>query len=174
MHENLKGNGNGMPQRGRPKKHIDLELVEKLAHIQCTYNEIASTLGVSVDTLQRNADFAVTYKRGAEGGRKSLRRMQFESANRGNVAMQIWLGKQYLNQSDHRTEVQLRPEDMDPKQLVVVFQAMHREQQLEFMEAYREEISHCLSELRPVTSDSVPTAKAVVDATFSESAASDK
>ena len=46
-------NGTGKPKRGRPKKHIDLELVEKLAHIQCTYGEIASTLGVSVDTLQR-------------------------------------------------------------------------------------------------------------------------
>jgi hypothetical protein len=79
-------------------------MVEKLAHIQCTYSEIASTLGVSVDTLQRNKDFAATYKRGAEGGRKSLRRMQFESANRGNVVMQIWLGKQYLNQSDQITK----------------------------------------------------------------------
>jgi hypothetical protein len=91
------------PQRGRPKKFVDLEMVEKLAHIQCTYAEIASTLGVSVDTLQRNKDFAVVYKRGAEGGRKTLRRMQFESANKGNVVMQIWLGKQYLGQSDHVT-----------------------------------------------------------------------
>ena len=119
---------------GRPKKHIDLELVEKLAHIQCTYAEIASTLGVSVDTLQRNDHFAATYKRGADGGRKSLRRMQFESANRGNVAMQIWLGKQYLGQSDYRTEVQLRPENADPKQLVVLYQGMHPDEQLEFLE----------------------------------------
>ena len=89
------------PQRGRPKKFIDLELVEKLAHIQCTYPEIASTLGVSVDTLLRHKEFTATFKRGAEGGRKSVRRMQFESANRGNVTMQIWLGKQYLGQSDH-------------------------------------------------------------------------
>ena len=95
------------PQRGRPKKFVDLELVEKLAAIQCTFGEIASTLGVSVDTLQRHKDFAVVYKRGAEGGRKSLRRMQFESANRGNVIMQIWLGKQYLGQSDQGT-LQLR------------------------------------------------------------------
>jgi hypothetical protein len=95
------------PKRGRPKKFVDLELVEKLAHIQCTYGEIASTLGVSVDTLQRNKDFAVTYKRGAEGGRKSLRRMQFESANKGNVVMQIWLGKNYLGQSDQGT-IQVR------------------------------------------------------------------
>jgi hypothetical protein len=89
------------PKRGRPKKFVDLELVEKLAHIQCTNGEIAATLGVSVDTLQRNKNFAVVYKKGAEGGRKSLRRMQFEAANKGNVTMQIWLGKQYLSQSDH-------------------------------------------------------------------------
>lgn len=96
--------GSLKPKRGRPKKHVDLEMVEKLAHIQCTYSEIASTLGVSVDTLQRHKDFAAIYKKGAEGGRKSLRRMQFESANRGNVVMQIWLGKQYLGQSDQITK----------------------------------------------------------------------
>ena len=92
------------PKRGRPKKHIDLELVEKLAHIQCTYSEIASTLSISVDTLTRHKDFAAVYKRGAESGRKSLRRMQFESANKGNITMQIWLGKQYLGQSDYVTK----------------------------------------------------------------------
>jgi hypothetical protein len=98
------------PKRGRPKKFVDLELVEKLAHIQCTHSEIASTLGVSVDTLTRNRHFAETYKRGAEGGRKSLRRMQFESANKGNVTMMIWLGKQYLGQSDqHTTEIRQLP-----------------------------------------------------------------
>ena len=91
------------PKRGRPKKLVDLEMVERLAHIQCTHSEIASALGLSVDTLTRNPHFAEVYKRGAEGGRKSLRRMQFESANKGNVVMQIWLGKQYLGQSDHVT-----------------------------------------------------------------------
>jgi hypothetical protein len=90
-------------QRGRPKKFVDLEMVERLAHIQCTHTEIASALGISVDTLTRNRQFAEVYKRGAEGGKKSLRRMQFESANKGNVVMQIWLGKQYLGQSDHVT-----------------------------------------------------------------------
>ena len=29
--------------------------------------------------------------------------MQFESANKGNVVMQIWLGKNYLGQSDQGT-----------------------------------------------------------------------
>jgi hypothetical protein len=75
-------------------------MVERLASIQCTHSEIASAIGLSVDTLTRNPNFAEVYKRGAEGGRKSLRRMQFESPNKGNVVMQIWLGKQYLGQSD--------------------------------------------------------------------------
>jgi hypothetical protein len=88
------------PKLGRPKKVIDLDLVQKLAHIQCTHTEIASTLNVSVDTLTRNKHFAEVYKRGTEGGRKSLRRLQFESAAKGNVTMQIWLGKQYLDQTD--------------------------------------------------------------------------
>ena len=102
--------GTERPKRGRPKKFIDLEMVERLAHIQCTHAEIASALSVSVDTLTRNKHFAEVYKRGAEGGRKSLRRMQFESANRGNVVMQIWLGKQYLGQSDHvTTEIRRLP-----------------------------------------------------------------
>lgn len=91
------------PKRGRPKKFVDLDMVERLAHIQCTHSEVASALGISVDTLTRHRQFAEVYKRGAEGGRKSLRRMQFESANKGNVVMQIWLGKQYLGQSDHVT-----------------------------------------------------------------------
>jgi hypothetical protein len=57
-------------------------------------------VGVSVDTLHRHPEFAEVYKKGTEGGRKSLRRMQFESATKGNVVMQIWLGKQYLGQRD--------------------------------------------------------------------------
>jgi len=39
--------------------------------------------------------------------------MQFESATKGSIAMQIWLGKQYLGQRDNldqrvNTEVQIR------------------------------------------------------------------
>ena len=98
---------------GRPKIVIDWELVQKLAHIQCTQAEIATAVGVSVDTLHRHPEFAEVHKRGAEGGRKSIRRMQFESATKGSIAMQIWLGKQYLGQRDNldqrvNTEVQIR------------------------------------------------------------------
>ena len=87
---------------GRPKFQIDYNLVEKLANIQCTQQEIATFLGCSTDTLQRDEQFCDIYKKGQENGKMSLRRMQFKSAEQGKVPMQIWLGKQYLNQRDRQ------------------------------------------------------------------------
>lgn len=87
---------------GRPPKQIDGELVEKLAGIGCTTEEIATVVGCSKDTLERR------YRKRLEGGRSkaraSLRRIQFESAMGGNVTMMIWLGKQMLGQSDFGPE----------------------------------------------------------------------
>lgn len=88
---------------GRPKFQIDYETVEKLAHIQCTKTEIANFLGCSVDTLDRENNFAEHYKKGLDGGKMSLRRMQFKLAEK-NSAMAIFLGKQYLGQKDNPDE----------------------------------------------------------------------
>ena len=88
---------------GRPKFQIDYEAVEKLAHIQCTKTEIANFLGCSVDTLDRDNNFAEHYKKGLDGGKMSLRRMQFKLAEK-NSAMAIFLGKQYLGQKDNPEE----------------------------------------------------------------------
>ena len=85
---------------GRPKKQIDYEAVEKLAKIQCTQEEISNFLGISTRTLQKDDEFLRVYKKGIENGKMSLRRMQFKKANDGNVSMLIWLGKQYLGQTD--------------------------------------------------------------------------
>lgn len=85
---------------GRPKIELDYALIEKLAHIQCTQEEIASMLEVSVDTLQRDAKFCGIYKKGQEHGKMSLRRLQWKLADNGNTTMAIWLGKQYLGQTD--------------------------------------------------------------------------
>lgn len=84
---------------GRPKFQIDYETVEKLAHIQCTKTEIANFLGCSVDTLDRDNNFAEHYKKGLDGGKMSLRRIQFKLAEK-NSSMAIFLGKQYLGQKD--------------------------------------------------------------------------
>lgn len=84
----------------RPKKEIDYEIVEKLASIQCTQEEIANFLGLSVRTLQRDEEFCRLYKKGQENGKMSLRRTQFKIAEKGNASMAIFLGKQYLGQKD--------------------------------------------------------------------------
>ena len=84
----------------RPKKILDYELIDRLAHIQCTQVEIASMLDVSERTLQRDDEFCRIYKKGQEEGKSSLRRIQFKLAEKGNATMAIWLGKQYLGQTD--------------------------------------------------------------------------
>ncbi len=89
---------------GRPKIPIDYALVEKLAEIQCTQTEIASVLGVSVKTLQRDDEFCRLYKKGLDDGRACLRRRQWAAANKGNTTMLIWLGKQYLGQKDKASQ----------------------------------------------------------------------
>ena len=82
----------------RPKAVIDTEAIKKLAQLHCTFDEIAQFCNVSTKTLQRR--FVHTIKRGREMGKISLRRAQFEKALSGNVVMQIWLGKQHLDQRD--------------------------------------------------------------------------
>ncbi len=83
----------------RKRREIDLETVKKLASIQCTIREIAYFLNVPESTLKSRKDVMQEYYKGLEIGKISLRRRQFELAN-NNVAMSIWLGKQYLGQSE--------------------------------------------------------------------------
>lgn len=97
---------------GRPKKQIDYEMVEKLAHIFCTKEEIAAILGVDPGTLYADPFFQDTYKKGRIGGKMSLRRMQYKLAEK-NTAMAVWLGKQYLGQKDLPTD------ESSPRVLVV-------------------------------------------------------
>lgn len=88
------------PSTGRPPLEIDPNLVEGLAKIGCTNVEIAPLVGCSVDTLVRR--FAEILDKGRSGLKMKLRRAQMQAAEGGNVAMLIWLGKQYLGQSDKR------------------------------------------------------------------------
>ena len=81
-----------------PKKPLDLVMIEKLATIHCTMNEIASAMDCSVDTLERRC--ADIIKKGKDKGKASLRRLQWEGAQKGNPTMLIWLGKQLLGQTD--------------------------------------------------------------------------
>ena len=91
---------------GRPKIEVNYDMIKKLASIFCTGEEIADILGISYDTLERRiknkykCSFADYIKKFNSTGKASLRRMQFKSAEAGNASLQIWLGKQYLGQTD--------------------------------------------------------------------------
>lgn len=109
----------------RPRKEIDRAETEKLMAIQCTEQEIAGWFGVSIDTINRRCkewgfnSFADMYKMYSKDGKISLRRAQYQAAVvKGNVAMLIWLGKQYLGQSDHAADEDSETEYRAPLSLV--------------------------------------------------------
>tara|TARA_R110000796_G_scaffold167313_3_gene284202 strand:- start:6423 stop:6872 length:450 start_codon:yes stop_codon:yes gene_type:complete len=60
--------------------------------------EIASHLGCCESTLRRR--FAAAIKQGRDKGTSRLRDRQMEAALDGQPTMLVWLGKQYLGQSD--------------------------------------------------------------------------
>ena len=84
---------------GRPKKYkIDTEQVERLAGLGCTNTEIASFFDVGEHIIRKS--YAEYLTKGRDKGKIRLRQWQLKSAERGNVAMLIWLGKQMLGQTD--------------------------------------------------------------------------
>ena len=99
-------------EMGRPRKEIDMATVERLCAMHCTGEEIAGFLDVSYPTLlarvkeQVKSDgthyetFLEYFNVKSSEGKITLRRMQWNSANRGSVPMQIFLGKNLLNQTE--------------------------------------------------------------------------
>ena len=107
------------PKMGRPKIEIDQTSFEKLCGLQCTKEEIASFLDCSEDKIERwcketfNTTFAVVFKQKRRIGHVSLRRKQWEVAQTGNVTMLIWLGKQFLKQTDKNMVAEVTRDEMN-------------------------------------------------------------
>ena len=91
---------------GRPRKPINKGELEKLCGIQCTIEEIAGWFNCHEDTIRRFCEreygmkFHEVYDKFSANGKISIRRTQFRIAEDGNATMAIWLGKQYLGQTD--------------------------------------------------------------------------
>jgi len=83
---------------GPPFKKIDEKLLRSLAKIHCTWEEMSSIVGVSVDTLSRR--YAEIINSARAEGKLSLRRYQWQMAEKENLGMLVWLGKQHLGQSE--------------------------------------------------------------------------
>lgn len=103
-------NPNGL---GRYRIVIDWEEFDQLCIMQCTLEEIAAFFGCSADTIERRVKeetgvtFADYFAQKRTEGFVSLRRAQFNLAEETNpfmikaaCTMLIFLGKQYLGQSD--------------------------------------------------------------------------
>lgn len=103
----------------RPRKKINRKQFESLCAIQCTQAEICSVLDVCEDTLLKwcketyKMSFSEIYKQKRELGCMSLRRKQMELALSGNPAMQIFLGKNLLHQSDNPVQDKIRLKEIE-------------------------------------------------------------
>ena len=100
-----------MARTGRPRKEIDKTDFEGLLELQCTLEEVTAFFdhklnGCSADTIERwckreyGETFADVSAKKRNLGKISIRRMQFALAKK-SAPLLIFLGKQYLGQSDN-------------------------------------------------------------------------
>jgi DNA-binding CsgD family transcriptional regulator len=74
------------------------KMVERMAGTGLTKREISKILDLNEDTF--NYHYANEYDKGTVILRQKLKKKQISIALSGNVAMLIWLGKQYLDQRE--------------------------------------------------------------------------
>ena len=104
---------------GRPAIELDKNNFESLCNLQCTLEEIAGFFKVNKDTVNAwcnrtyGDNFSEVYKKYSQNGKISLRRYQYKMAEH-NSSMAIWLGKQWLNQTD-RTNININNEEESKK-----------------------------------------------------------
>lgn len=98
-----------------PIKKVDKDLIEKLAAINCSMEEISQMVGVNERTLHRR--YAGVIAKGRASGKISLKRKMYEKATSGNTSMMIWLSKNMLGYSD-KVE-QRTTDDTDPSKKVL-------------------------------------------------------
>jgi hypothetical protein len=101
---------------------VDASMVEELAGMGLSVDEIAVVVKCSARTLQRR--FVTPLKEGRTRLNASLKRRQYSTAMDGNITMLIWLGKQYLGQTDKtdlaathqvQADARLSIPDVDPR-----------------------------------------------------------
>ena len=109
-----------LPEEGRPAKRrgpkprwVDPDQLQKLAQFGCTIQDVALFFGfksrTSIKTRIRREPWKSAWQRGQGLGRIALRQRQWRAAEAGHTAMLIWLGKQYLGQTDQGLRPEARP-----------------------------------------------------------------
>lgn len=139
-----------MARTGRPKKQIDQAQFEKLCGIFCSRDDICDFFEVSKDTLIRwckatyNETFETVYKKMSAKGRSSLRRFQFALAEK-NAAVAIFLGKNYLGQTDR--------DPLDLKLIEARIAALEAGQGGAIDDKTREQVDNLLNDVEPELDD---------------------
>lgn len=111
---------------GRPRLILNEDgkrMIRTLAGLMATEEEIAKSMDTTVETLHskwNKETFLECKEKGMAQGKVSLRRYQFAQAEK-SPAMAIWLGKQWLGQSD-RVTVENKELEKDP--LSVAFEEL--------------------------------------------------
>jgi excisionase family DNA binding protein len=99
----------GTIRPGPDKLQVDPAKLLSLARINCTYEEMAAVLDMSIRTfetrLAEDPELRALIKRGRSEGKASLRRVEWKSALAGDRTMMIWLGKNELGQRDSPIEL---------------------------------------------------------------------
>lgn len=91
---------------GRPRAAIDWSEAAELCRMQCPGTEVAAYFGITTTTLydrcqkDNGVDFSTFSADNKSKGKSELRRAQWSLAMEGDKTMQIWLGKQYLEQAE--------------------------------------------------------------------------
>lgn len=84
----------------RPKKYeISGEVVRKLAQLGSTNVEIADYFGCDESLLRKS--YSEFLRLGRAEQKLRLRELQWKSAEKGSVPMQVWLGRNMLDQSEN-------------------------------------------------------------------------
>lgn len=117
---------------GRPKKEFDTKQFERMLEIFCTKSDVAHVLGLCEKTIDNkikehygeDETFSTLSDRFYAVGRCSLRRWQFELAEKLDRGMLIWLGKNHLGQSD---KVETKMSEEDRKNIVNQFRGLKEE-----------------------------------------------
>lgn len=94
----------------RPEKHIDWDKVDRLLIAGCLGTEIAPHFDLHPNTFydrvlaEKGIGFTEYSTQKKSQGDACLREVQYEKALTGDNTMLVWLGKQRLNQRDHKDE----------------------------------------------------------------------
>jgi len=92
---------------GRPRIELDPKQAKIFGYFRATYDTMAEQIGCHVDTIRaamqdEKSEFSKAYKNGFSSMKMKLSEAQVKTAiEEHNSTLLVWLGKQYLGQSDN-------------------------------------------------------------------------